>query len=207
MCIETIQKDLMELEPKDFYFKYIVKSSNWYFSDYLGYSERELMEKMDSFKEIVSKRLGVNFHNVQIVGSAKVGFSLSPTKLFTPFHEEAPDKAASDIDIAIISDKLFHYYWDRLRTSKRTYYLQEYYGRLAKSIFKGFINDKELTKIKGISEEWEDQIRPVNISLQDDLGFIHPISYRVYRSWEDLEEYQINSIRKAKRLLEDNINV
>ena len=203
MYREILQQDLLELEPQEFYFKYIVKSNNWYFSEYLCLSERDIMEIMDFFKEIVSRKLEVNFHNVQIVGSAKVGFSLSPNKLFTPFHEGSSDIEQSDIDIAIISNRLFHYYWDKLRTIKKIYYLHDYYGRLTNSIFKGFINDKELKKIEVVSEDWENRIRPVNISLQDDLGFIHPISYRVYRSWDDLEEYQINSIRKARRSLEE----
>ncbi len=48
---------------------------------------------------------------------------------------------------------------------------------------------------------------PVNIELQDNLGFIHPITYRLYRSWTDLEEYQIDSIIKAKEKLEWNNDV
>jgi len=32
---EDLKADLLSLEPKGFYFKHIVKSHNWYFSDYL----------------------------------------------------------------------------------------------------------------------------------------------------------------------------
>ena len=83
---EILREDLLSLEPKVFYMKHIVKSHNWYFSDYLHFSQDEILDKMDYFKEIVSTMLNVNFHNVQIVGSAKVGYSLSPDKLFSPFH-------------------------------------------------------------------------------------------------------------------------
>ena len=31
---------------------------------------------------------------------------------------------------------------------------------------------------------------------------VHPITYRIYRSWEDLEEYQIIGIEKTKKYLE-----
>lgn len=117
---EMLKADLLSLEPKDFYFKHIVKSHNWYFSDYLHFEPTELVDRMDCFKEIVSKRLGVNFHNIQIVGSAKVGYSLSPAKLFTPFHDERPDKPSSDIDIAIISDRLYQKFWDELRHIKKS---------------------------------------------------------------------------------------
>ena len=103
---ETLRTDLMLLEPKEFYMKHIMRSHNWYFSDYLHVPQSEIVDKMDYFKEIVSSNFGINFHNVQIVGSAKMGFSLSPKKLLRPFHDEVPGTPSSDIDIAIISEHL-----------------------------------------------------------------------------------------------------
>lgn len=200
---EMLRTDLLSLEPRDFYFKHIVKSHNWYFSDYLHIDPAEIVDRMDYFKEIVSKRLNINFHNVQIVGSAKVGYSLSPGKLFTPFHDERPNKPSSDIDIAIISDRMYQKYWDELRHIKKLRYMQTYYNRLTESIFRGYINEKDLLKVQGISAEWEELTRPINVMLQDELGFVHPITYRVYRSWDDLEEYQIIGISKARRSLEE----
>ncbi|MBQ9818162.1 MAG: hypothetical protein IJM59_11965 [Proteobacteria bacterium] len=201
---EVLREDLLSLEPKDFYMKHIVKSHNWYFSDYLRFSHDEIVDKMDYFKEIVSTMLSVNFHNVQIVGSAKVGYSLSPSKLFSPFHDECPDKPSSDIDIAIISERLYKKFWDELRQAKKIRYKQTYYNHLTKSIFRGYINEKDLMKVDGMCDEWEGLIRPINVVLQDTLGFVHPITYRVYRSWEDLEEYQLIGISKAKKYLEEH---
>lgn len=198
---ENLQSDLLSLEPKEFYLKHIVKSNNWYFSEYLHIPPEEMIDKMDFFKEIVSKELGISFHSLQIVGSAKTGYSLSPTKLFNPFHDEAPGASPSDIDIAIISERLFLKFWDELRKIKGIWY-KHYYNHLTESIFRGYINEKDLQKIDVLREEWEEMIRPVNLSLQDRLGFVHPITYRLYRSWDDLEEYQIIGITKAKRTLE-----
>ncbi|MBR4401573.1 MAG: hypothetical protein IKT09_07845 [Synergistes sp.] len=200
---EELQSDLLYLEPKDFYIKHIVKSHNWYFSDYLHVPPEEIVDKMDFFKEIVSKKLGISFHSLQIVGSAKTGYSLSPSKLFSPFHDEVQGaSSSSDIDIAIISERLFLKFWDKLRKIKNIWHNQHYYKHLTESIFRGYINDKDLLKIDALREEWEEMIRPVNFSLQDKLGFVHPISYRLYRSWDDLEEYQIISITKARKALE-----
>lgn len=201
---EVLREDLLSLEPKDFYMKHIVKSHNWYFSDYLRFSQDEIVDKMDYFKEIVSTMLSVNFHNVQIVGSAKVGYSLSPSKLFSPFHDECPDKPSSDIDIAIISEQLYKKFWDELRQAKKIRYKQAYYNHLTESIFRGYINEKDLMKVDGMCDEWESLIRPINVVLQDTLGFVHPITYRVYRSWEDLEEYQLIGISKARKYLEEH---
>lgn len=201
---ELLRADLLSLEPKEFYMKHIVKSHNWYFSDYLHFSQEEIVDKMDYFKEIVSVKMNVNFHNVQIVGSAKVGYSLSPAKLFSPFHDEIPNKPSSDIDIAIISERLYKKFWDELRQVKKIRYKQRYYNHLTESIFRGYINEKDLLEVDGLCEEWEELIRPINVSLQDNLGFVHPITYRVYRDWDDLEEYQIIGISKARRSLEGN---
>lgn len=200
---EILKSDLLSMEPREFYFKHIVKSHNWYFSDYLHFSPTEVVDRMDYFKEIVSTKLNINFHNVQIVGSAKVGYSLSPEKLFTPFHDERPDKPSSDIDIAIISERLYQKFWDELRHVKKIRYMQAYYNHLTESIFRGYINEKDLLKVQDLRIEWEELTRPINVMLQDELGFVHPITYRVYRSWDDLEEYQIIGISKARRSLEE----
>ena len=43
--------------------------------------------------------------------------------------------------------------------------------------------------------------------VQHKLRFEHPITYRIYRSWEDLEEYQLIGISKARAALEGKKNV
>ncbi len=201
---EILKTDLLSLGSKNFYFKHIVKSHNWYFSDYLNIPQNEIIDRMDLFKEIVSTKLGVNFHSIQIVGSAKTGYSLSPYKLFIPFHDESEEQKPSDIDIAIISDKLFQQFWDDLRKIKDVHYKKHYYNHLTQSIFRGYIDEKDIIEIPELCKKWEQLIIPINITLQDELGFIHPITYRLYRNWDDLEEYQIISITKARRLLEGN---
>lgn len=204
---ETLRSDLHLLEPKEFYMKYIVKSQNWYFSDYLRFPQDEIIDKMDYFKEIVSTNFGINFHNVQIVGSAKLGFSLSPHKLLIPFHDEVPGKPSSDVDIAIVSDRLFLRFWDDLRHINGLWHNRVYYNHLTESVFRGYINGSDLQKIAGVKTEWDQLIRPINVLLQDKLGIIHPITYRLYRGWDDIEDYQLISISKAKKALEDEIDV
>ena len=204
---DILKEDLLKLEPKEFYLKHIVKSHNWYFSEYLHIPSKEIVDKMDFFKEIVSTRLKINFHSMQIVGSAKTGYSLSPNKVLQPFRDAPEGRDLSDIDIAIISEMLYSKFWMLLRKVDSLYYKYNkvFYERLAKSIFRGYINDKALQKF--IREEWEALIVPTNMALQDSLHFEHPITYRIYRSWEDLEEYQLIGISKAKAVLEGKKNV
>ena len=104
---DILKEDLLTLDPKAFYLKHIVKSHNWYFSDYLHFAPDEIVDKMDFFKEVVSTNLGINFHSMQIVGSAKTGYSLSPKKVLQPFHNRDGKIDSSDIDIAVISERLY----------------------------------------------------------------------------------------------------
>ena len=73
---------------------------------------------LDFFKEIVSTHLGINFHSMQIVGSAKTGYSLSPKKVLQPFHNRDSGMDSSDIDIAVISERLYLHFWTLLRNTK-----------------------------------------------------------------------------------------
>lgn len=209
MDYKALRQDLLELPPREFYVKHILKSHNWYFSQYLKIKDEDIIDKMDLFKEIVSSNLKISFHNVQIVGSAKVGYSLSSKKILRPFHDERPDVESSDIDIAVVSDKLYNHFWDMLRQQKEIYYSYNrfLYDIVTKSIFKGYIDEWTMLKIPVLGKEWRERVNPINISLQDTLFFMHPITYRLYRSWEDLEDYQIYSIFRANKTLRSERNV
>ena len=198
----TLHKDLLELSPQDFFMKHIVKSHNWYIADYLKTPSDQLIDKMDLLKEIVSKNFEIGFHSLQIVGSAKTGFSLSPYKILTPFHEANKDEKSSDIDIAIVSNAWYSRLWDNVREIRQLYYTSELYNRFTSSIFKGFINEKDICCLSSLRKKWQEKVAPVNQELQDKLAFVHPITYRIYRSWEDLEDYQINSIKRAQQKIE-----
>ena len=108
---------------------------------------------LDRFKEIVSEHFHISFHSLQLVGSAKTGFSLSPNKILTPFHDGDDTQKSSDIDIAIISESLYQYYWNKMRQTEKIQY-KRFYQQLTASIFRGYINDKVLMEIPPIRTEW-----------------------------------------------------
>lgn len=196
---ELIKSDIKKLSATDFYLKYIIKSTNWYFSEYQQTPSDEILDKMDFFKQIISQNFDVSFHSAQIVGSAKLGVSLSPKKAFRKFIVDSSDEnqKESDIDIAIVSGKLFDEIWNELR-SIRSKTVIPHYRMLAASIFRGYINDKDFKDIDLIRKKWDEKIARSNIQLQDKLSIMHPISYRVYRSWEDLEDYQLDGIKELQ---------
>ena len=60
------------------------------------------------FKNKISARLNVHPNNIEVVGSARLGFRLKLEKLGKPFG------ADSDIDVAIVSNALFEQVWLQL---------------------------------------------------------------------------------------------
>lgn len=197
--IDIIKKELMELEVRQFYTKYIVKTENWYFSTFMNFDDGAMLEAVDRFKEIVSEKLSINFHSAHIVGSAKLGYSLSPRKPFSPFKETGTNSSKpSDIDIAIISDKLFNKFWQHLRQAFKPQQ-KKYYTRLSYTIFRGYIDEDDISSIAVVYNEWNNLFSPITRSLQDEWSIVHKITYRLYRSWEDLEQYQIHGLNQLKR--------
>ncbi|WP_270997323.1 hypothetical protein [Listeria seeligeri] len=205
---EELKQDLKKLEPLEFYMKYIIKSYNWYFEEVLERGEQELISITDDFKEIIMKNFKVGFHSVQMVGSAKIGFSLSPQKSFRDFvrfdsntedYEDRYDNV-SDLDLAIISPRLFEEIWSAIRTANQIKRLPSSgYNKITNAIFNGYINDSSLEYVTGSLHTVKDTINSANVELKDRFSIPNPISYRVYRSWEDLENYQLIGIETARR--------
>lgn len=188
--IDTIKSDVVALSTKDFLIKYLLKSDNWYFSEYLGLDSYMSIKRMECLKEILNDKLGVAYHNVLMVGSGKIGYSLSPFKKFKAFDED------SDIDIAIISLKMFNELWAKIRLASTEEHI--FYNSITSSIFRGFINEKHFSNIAFARQYWNNQILDLNRCIQEDVGIQHQINYRIYRSWEDLEDYHINGINALK---------
>ena len=191
--IDTIKSDVVTLSTKDFLIKYLLKSDNWYFSEYLGLDSYMSIKRMECLKEILNDKLGVAYHNVLMVGSGKIGYSLSPFKKFKAFDED------SDIDIAIISIKMFNELWAKIRLASREEHIS--YNSITSSVFRGFINEKHFSNIAFARQYWNNQILDLNRCIQEDVGIRHQINYRIYRSWEDLEDYHINGINTLKNII------
>jgi len=196
--LEAIKNDLKKLPEKEFLTKYLLKSDNWYFSEYQNKSETESIVQMETLKDILNEYFGVAFHNVLMVGSGKIGYSLSPTdKLFKKFDE---GDESSDIDIAIISSRFFDYLWEEIRKEYSIKYISSY-STITSSIFRGFINEKNFKNINEIRSIWNKKIDNANRKISSNLSIYHQVNYRIYRSWEDLEDYHLSSLRKIKLTL------
>lgn len=204
--LEQIKDDLKKMSEKQFYTKYIIRSDNWYFENYMKKSADEVIHLIDDYRLIVSESFGVSFNSVMMVGSGKLGFSMSPpdmdnpqkSKMFLPFNDDERIRKVSDLDIAIISSDIFHEYWKKFRISYKPCYKGTYL-HLYKELYRGYINERNIMDVDGCRKQWNETASVSKKKLRSDLYFKHEISYRIYRNWEDFEDYNIQNIHKIKR--------
>ena len=188
---EDIVCDLQKLNVRDFYLKYLLRAENWYFEKILEIPKEDILHTVDDFKLLVSDVFGVGFNNIAMVGSGKTGYSFSPKNYLRPFVIDGDNQ--SDIDIAIISSKLFHQYWELFRkgydiTNKRLY------DFISRGIYRGYISENDIMHINECRIQWVDKSRECTKKLQRTMYFKHEIHYRIYNEWSDLEEYHKQSI-------------
>jgi hypothetical protein len=205
--IEEIRNDLINYSEKDFLFKYLYRTDIWYFKEYQKKSDYESMQQFDILKKIISEHLNISFNNIIMVGSAKTGFSFAAYKCLKVFIAESNDanEKESDIDIALISPTLFDELWKEFR---KEYSIKDKLVRsyVKKSIFRGFLNEKDFSKIDSVRQDWTKKVSKANRMLNDNLSIYHNVNYRIYRNWEDLEQYHLLSIKDLKKkIVEENI--
>ncbi len=197
--LDIIKNDIQNLDCRQFYLQHIVRSDNWYFENILDYPPSEISHISDDFKMTISESMGISFNSIMIVGSGKIGYSLSPTeKMFAPFCEkEENGRKVSDIDVAIISSDLYLKFWNLFRKSYSSKYSSTY-KKIYNEIYRGYINEKNIQDIDECRREWLKISSTSKKTLADKLFIQHEITYRIYRSWEDFEEYNLKNIEKIK---------
>lgn len=93
--IDQFKNDVMILGDSELINKYYLSGSAFALDDNKHYKLRQSIA--DYFK--------VDYPQVFIVGSAKLGFSIKPKRRFKPFYDQ------SDIDIVVVSSCLFEKIW------------------------------------------------------------------------------------------------
>ncbi len=196
--MEEFLKILTEInedeDTLDFCRKSVLHGTPWLFQ------ERE--EEFYDFRKRIADNFNISFHEIYITGSAKLGFS--PYKR-TEFGYEY------DIDVAIVSSKLF----DEIMESIRKYQMQLRESRLA-------VSDSEINKYHKFLEYgaigW---MRPDHLpisfrvkKLKDSwFRFFSSISYGksevgnykvnagVFKTYQHLEQYTLSGIKSLKTAL------
>ena len=179
-----------------------------------AFSENPLL--WESIRDFLSSRLSVPARHVGSVGSAKVGFSLNPTKFGEPFSD------SSDLDLVIVDGPLFYQcklegnrFCEDFRAGRvipRTEKQKEYWedsasATIGNQIKKGFL---DANKVPAIDSKYpkctklNDEASIVCMKLgAGHLMKIKKVSFRVFNTWEDFSERQRLNFRSIGKKLRE----
>ncbi len=152
----------------------------------------------DTLRGTLGAALHLAVDTMTVIGSGRIGFSLSPDKYGIPFS------AKSDLDVVVVSAELFDVAWfDLLRLGRRYFGLhkrvQERVDTHRESnIFWGFILPDHLPGAVALSPVWFRAFRGLarNPSLAS-----RDVNGRLYRTWDHVHVHQLHSLRKIQQVL------
>jgi hypothetical protein len=151
-------------------------------------------ERYFELKETIATKFDIHPIEVVVVGSAKLGFSIVPKKRYRAFNDN------SDIDVAIVSGKLFDAFWIMVYEYWRR--LPDPYwaggGEFQKYLFRGWIRPDKLPKSPAFPERdsWWEFFRVLARSRR--FGK-YGIAAGLYKSWHFLETYQEICVARCKQ--------
>lgn len=147
----------------------------------------------------VSDGLQIPQGDICVVGSARVGFSLSPNKFGEQFNQ------FSDIDVLVVSTSIFDESWLDMLSYRRKgkAVLRSSTKRRLKDhrekhfVYKGWIYPDSVVEVLEIGHQW---LRTFSgLSRIPELSS-RSITARLYRTWDHAKIYHRWSLRQVKRI-------
>lgn len=181
--IDIFLEDLKSKSPSFVAMKWIIERTPFLF----GKNRIEYI----NWKELLSKKIGIDGKSIIFTGSSCAGFSLNPNKNFRKFDKE------SDIDIAIISNHYFDISWHYLRNLGTSRYslnpeqkasVNDHVNRL---IYWGTIATDKILEILPFGACWFTELQSMSSYAPTED---HDINIRIYKDFESLKAYQANNI-------------
>lgn len=188
MNIELFKKIISEQEfdPVDIVRKHLIYGEPFFYKDSL--------DQYYNLKDHVARQFDTHPHNVIMVGSAKLGFSIAPQKLWQAFHDE------SDIDIVIISESVFTKYWSRLflfnENTSHDKREAEQYAKFKDYFFRGWIRPDLFSYKYPDKNQWFDFFKESSLKF----GNGRKISCAIYYRFDFFEKYHANNIEQIRKL-------
>lgn len=181
---------LMAEEPEDVVRDHIFTGEPFVFSDHPSlYS---------TLRGIIARGVGLAPESVILVGSAKLGFSLDPSKFGAPFSD------TSDLDLLVVSSEKFDQFWieflrwHREHESNGGLLDREKLNKHKQGIYWGHISPTDLTRITEDAGVWFDVIR--GLGRHQHFGR-WKATVRLYRTWRHATLSQIVALRQIARTL------
>src|SRR4028119_990713 len=141
----------------------------------------------------IASHFSENPESVRIVGSAKLGFSIAPHKLWKCFSTE------SDIDVVIISKEIFENFWCELYDFNigltiRNEREQKQYKKFLEYFFKGWIRPDLFPFRYPGKNEWLDYFKSISYGKYGS----QKIAAAVYYDFNLFERYHIQNIKQLR---------
>jgi hypothetical protein len=150
------------------------------------------------FRRRIADKFSIGFHEVFVVGSAKLGFSPHKPKEFD---------LDSDIDVVIVSNRLFEEFLDvirnyqmELRRSRRTvsYREQDMYHQFLEYVAIGWVRPDKLPlsfQVKDIKDDWFAFFRSIS-NGKSEVGNYH-VTAGIFKSYYHLENYLLSGLTEV----------
>ncbi len=166
-----------------------------YLFDGIPYCFKDSPEQYNLFRKTICNKFNIHPQNFTVVGSAKIGFSLSPDKYGKPFSD------SSDIDVVLVSEELFQNLWIQLLEYKRTasyrfsnQYVKKRFEDFQHILFFGSIRLDMISEDFPFAKEWWEFFN--NLSIDRRFG-PRRIRAMIFKSWKHVSYYYENGIRKG----------
>jgi len=155
------------------------------------------------FRKRIAEKFGINFHEVFVIGSAKLGFS--------PFKRR-PFDYNSDIDVAIISAKLYdrimesiHGYQMELRENRKAVSANELerYHKFLEYGAIGWMRPDLLPtsfRVVELKRDWFDFFNSISYG-RSEVGN-YKVTAGAFKSYSHLERYTLSGLRSLRTTLQ-----
>ncbi len=183
--IKKFKSDLNLYDPLDIVRRHIV----------FGECAVITSEEYFDLRSYVAEKFQEHPNNVLVVGSGKLGFSVAPTKRYQLFGDR------SDIDVVIVSERLFNYVWSDLLRYEIGGGDWEKREKFKRYLFQGWIRPDKLPPDQNFefAKSWWEFFNELSAS-EKIANF--KISGAIYQGWHFLESYQSIAIHACKQEVE-----
>ena len=170
-----------------------------YISHGIPYVFQGREEDYYDFRDSVAKNFQINFHEVLVLGSAKLGYS---------YHKDSVFSSESDIDVALVNENLFESYYSNIcnyqysidkglitMTQEELYS----YNIFLQYLIKGWMRpDKLPTKLQLLSmkKEWFEFFKSISYG-KSSVGN-YKVNGGLFKNYQYMEMYYTVSIMKYR---------
>lgn len=163
--------------------KYIIHRTPFIFGEDLYYA----------LKKSIGDHFDIHYNEVKMIGSAKLGFSIAPNKVWKELDDD------SDIDMAIVSNDIFESFWKEmykfnLSISARSETEQKNFNKFKNYFFRGWIRPDLLPFDFPQKTKWFDFFRSISYKKFGN----RKITGAIYKDFYFFESYHTSNLKTLR---------